>query len=162
MCHFSAQNGPFVLNNVFLVQIIIITCIYLLAYLLAFFIALNLKKLLTGDPELWRSANFGPNMVHFPKHFFFGGKIVIIFIYLLAPFIVPNLLKSLTADPPFFVPKWATSPNDKFFRKPVNEPCYFHSCLYACQKSKSDINLLMKHWRLKKTEMPLADSHFWL
>ena len=54
----------------FLVQTIIITCIYLLAYLLAFFIALNLKKLLTGDPELWRSANFGPNMVHFPQFFF--------------------------------------------------------------------------------------------
>ena len=86
-------------------------------------------------------TKYGP----FSQTIFFGGKIVIIFIYLLAPFIVPNLLKSLTADPPFFVPKLATSPNDKYFRKPVNEPCYFHSCLYACQKSKSDINLLMKH-----------------
>ena len=39
-----------------------------------------------------------------------------------------------------------------FFRKPVNEPCFFHSCLSTCQKSKSDINLLMKYWRLKNTE----------
>ena len=31
-----------------------------------------------------------------------------------------------------------------FFRKPVNEPCFFHSCLSTCQKSKSDISLLMK------------------
>ena len=30
-----------------------------------------------------------------------------------------------------------------FFRKPVNKPCYFHSCLSALQKSKSDINLLV-------------------
>ena len=36
-------------------------------------------------------------------------------------------------------PKW------EFFllRKPVNEPCFFHTCLSTCQKSKSDINLLI-------------------
>ena len=33
-----------------------------------------------------------------------------------------------------------------FFRKPVNEPCFFLSCLSTCQKSKSDINLLVKYW----------------
>ena len=33
-----------------------------------------------------------------------------------------------------------------FFRKPVNEPCFIHSCLSTCQKSKSDINLLVKYW----------------
>ena len=49
-----------------------------------------------------------------------------------------------------------------FFRKPVNEPCFFHSCLLKCQKSKSDINLLVKYWRLKNTEISLAESHFWL
>ena len=43
-----------------------------------------------------------------------------------------------------------------FFRKPVNDPCFFHSCLSTCQKSKSDINLLVKYWRLKNTEMSLA------
>ena len=31
-----------------------------------------------------------------------------------------------------------------YFRQPVNEPCFFHSCLSTCQKSKSDINLLVK------------------
>ena len=36
-----------------------------------------------------------------------------------------------------------------FFRKPVNEPCSFHSCLSTCQKSKSDISLLLKYWQLK-------------
>ena len=49
-----------------------------------------------------------------------------------------------------------------FLRKPVNEPCFFYSCLSACQKSKSDINLLVKYWRLKKTEISLAKSLFWL
>ena len=43
-----------------------------------------------------------------------------------------------------------------FFRKPVNEPCFFHSCLSTCQKSKSDINLLVKYWQLKNTEISLA------
>ena len=56
----------------------------------------------------------------------------------------------------FLGPKWPISPNENFFRKPVNEPCFFHSCLSTCQKSKSDINLLVKYWRLKNTEMSLA------
>ena len=39
-----------------------------------------------------------------------------------------------------------TSNNFFFFsRKPVNGPSFFYSCLSACQKSKSDINLLMKY-----------------
>ena len=48
MCHFRAQNGPIVLNKIFLVQTIIIT----VNYLLAFFTVQNLKKILTADPEL--------------------------------------------------------------------------------------------------------------
>ena len=42
VCHFRDQNGPFVLNKMFLVQTIFITFIYLLA----FFIVQNLKKFL--------------------------------------------------------------------------------------------------------------------
>ena len=45
-----------------------------------------------------------------------------------------------------------------FFRKPVNEPYFFHSCLSTCQKSKSDINLLVKYWQLKNTEISLVES----
>ena len=40
-----------------------------------------------------------------------------------------------------------------FFRKPVCEPCFFHSCLSAYQKPKSDINLLVKYYQLKNTEI---------
>ena len=105
MCHFRAQNGPFVLNKFFLVQTIIITFIYLLAL----FIVQNLKK-------------------------FF------------------QRIQSYE-DVQFLGPKWPISPNENFFRKPVNEPCFFHSCLSTCQKSKSDINLLVKYWQLKRMLM---------
>ena len=61
---------------------------------------------------------------------------------------------------------WAQSgpftSNNFFFRKPVNEPCFFYSCLSTCQKSKSDINLSVKYWWFKNTEISLAESHFCL
>ena len=47
MCHFRAQNRPFVLNKFFLIETIIT-----FIYLLALFIVQNLKKILTVDPEL--------------------------------------------------------------------------------------------------------------
>ena len=47
-------------------------------------------------------------------------------------------------DVQFWGIKWPICPNENFFRKPVNEPCSFHSCLSTCQKSKSDFNLLVK------------------
>ena len=37
----------------------------------------------------------------------------------------------------------------------------FHSCLSTCQKSRSGINLLVKYWQLKNTEISLAESYFW-
>ena len=49
-----------------------------------------------------------------------------------------------------------------FFRKTVNEPSFFYSCLSPCQNSKSDINLLVKYGQLKNTEISLAKSLFWL
>ena len=52
-------------------------------------------------------------------------------------------------------PKW-----EFFFRKPVNEACFFHSRLSTCQKSKSDINLFVKYWRLKNTEVSWSESFF--
>ena len=63
-------------------------------------------------------------------------------------------------DAPFLGPKWPISPNENFFKKSVNKHLSFHSCLSTCQKSKSDINLLMKYWQLKNIEISLAESHF--
>ena len=48
-----------------------------------------------------------------------------------------------------------------FSRKPVNEPCFFHSCISTCQKSKSYIYQLVKltikeYWNLIGREQFLA------
>ena len=126
------------------------------------------KKTLKTDPELWVCAIFGPKMVHLPppKQFFFG-KLLISFSYYY-PFRCAKFKKTIFQqiqsyeNAQFLGPKWHISPNENFFRKPVNKPCFFHSCLSTCQKSKSDINLLVKYWRLKNTEISLAESHFWL
>ena len=48
MWHFQVQNDPFALRKNVLVQTFIITFVYLLAL----FIAQNLKKIRTADPEL--------------------------------------------------------------------------------------------------------------
>ena len=163
MCYFRTQNGSLVLNKVFLVQTIIITFIYLLA----FFIVQNFKKILTADSELWGCTILGLKMVHLPHQTFFWKIINITLIYLLAPFTVQNFKKFLTAErqlwgSAIFAPKMALCPNENFFRKPVNEPSFFESCLSICQKLKSDINPLVKYWQLKNTEISLTESHFWL
>ena len=65
-------------------------------------------------------------------------------------------------DAQFLGPKWPISQMRIFFRKPANEPCFFHLCLSTCQKSRSGIYLLVKYWQLKNTEISLADNNFWL
>ena len=106
-------------------------------------------------------------MAYLPKTKILLENIInLIFIYLLAPFIVQKFKKSLPADPglwgcAIFEPKIAHFPKQQFFfRKPVNEPCFFHPLLPTCQKSKSDINLLVKYWQLKNIEVSLAERHF--
>ena len=56
MCHFWTQNGPFVLNKIVSVQIIIITFIYLLAL----FIAQNSKKFLQQIKSYEDAPFLGP------------------------------------------------------------------------------------------------------
>ena len=107
--------GPFIQNNFFLVQTIIITFIYLLALS----IVQNFKNILTAYPEFWECANFGPKMVICSKQNIFWEMLLISF--------------SSTY--------WSLS---------------------LCKILKSDINLLMKYWRLNNTEISLAESHFWL
>ena len=103
----------------------------MLIYLLALFIVRNLKKIITADPELWGCAIFGSKMVHCPPNVFLL-QTIITFIYLLALSIVQNLKKNLQhiqrcEDMQFL------APNENFFRKPINEPCFFDSCLSTCQ-----------------------------
>ena len=135
ICHFCNQNGSFVLNKIFLVQTIIITFIYLLAL----GIVQNSKKILATDPELWECIFFGPKMVHLPQIFL--GKNYYHFHLPIGPFdcrIFKKFLQRIKSydDPPFLVPKWPICPNENFFKKHVNTPCSFHSCLSKCQKWK--------------------------
>ena len=110
----------------------------------------------TTHPELWRCTILGPIVVHLPNFFFFffwgGGNYYYHSHLPISPF---HCAKLRAQDGPFPQIRF-------FFRKPVNEPCFFYSCLSTCQKSKSDINLLVKYWWLKNTEISLVESHFCL
>ena len=121
------------------------------------------------DPELWRCANFGSKMVHLPQKIFLENYYYRSHLPM-SPFHCAKFKKISSSGSRvmrmcnFWAqnPKWTISPNENFFRKPVNELCFFHSCLSTCQKWKSDIDLLLKYWQLKNTEISLAESHFWL
>ena len=170
MCHFRAQNVHsswtifFGTNHYYYFHLSL-----LLLSSPTFSLHKIKKKILMVDSELCGCTIFGSKMVHLPQANLFLEKIInILFIYQQVPFIKQNFQKSFAVDPELwgctiFGPKMVHFPKwEFFFRKPVNEPCFFHSCLSTCQKSKSDINLLMKYWRLKNTEISLADSLFWL
>ena len=81
------------------------------------------------------------------------------------PFLLCKIKKKiLPVDPQLwgcatFWPKMTHVAKSEFFKKPVHEPCFFYSCLSTYQKSKSFINLLVKYWWLKDTEISLAESH---
>ena len=69
-CHFRTQNGPFVLNKIFLVQTIINTFIYLLAYS----IMQNLKKSLQRIQSYEDAQFLGPKWPISPNENFFFSK----------------------------------------------------------------------------------------
>ena len=143
MCHFRAQNGPFALNKIFLVQTIINTFIYLLTLLTV----QNFKKNLQQTQSYEDAPFLGPKWSNCPNFFF--GKLLISFSSTYWSLSLYKIKKKiLPLDPEL----WACAifgPD----RKTCNEPCFFHSCLSTCQKSSSDINLLVKYWRLKNTEI---------
>ena len=95
MCHFRAQNGPFVLNKIFLVQSIIITFIYLLAL----FIVQNLKKFLQPIQSYEDVPFLGPKWPICPEQNFFGTNHYYYFHLPIGPFHCAKFLKILTADP---------------------------------------------------------------
>ena len=137
-------------------------------YLLAPFI-LQVSKKFIEPIQSYEDVPFsGPKWPICCEQNFFGTNHYYYLHQPIGPFHCAKFKKILTADPELwgctiFGPKMVHFPKwEFFFRKPVNEPCFFHSCLSTCQKSKSDINLLVKYWRLKNTEISLAKSHFWL
>ena len=152
MCYFWAQNGPFVLNKFFLVQLLLSSFYWP-------FSLCKIKKKLLKQIQSYEVVPFlGPKWSICPKQIFFG-KLLISLSSTYYPLSLCKLLKTFFQqiqsyeDVQFLDPKWPICLNGIFFRKPVNEPCSSHSCLSPCEKSKSDINLLVKYWRLKSTEI---------
>ena len=128
MCHFWAQNGPFVLIGTTIINFI---------YLLALFIVQNLKKFLQ-QIQSYEDVTFLD-----PKQFYFFLKIInIILIYLLTPFIVQNF-KKILADPELwgcavFGPKMAHFPKWEFFSENLlmNLVSLIHAYLHAKYQSQ--------------------------
>ena len=96
MCHFRAQNSPFVMNKTFLVQTIIITFIYLLAL----FIVQNVKKFLQPIQSYGDVPFLCPQWSICQEHFFFFGTNNYYYFHLtVGPFHRAKFKKILTADP---------------------------------------------------------------
>ena len=156
MCYVWAQNTPICPEQNFLILTIIITFIYLLVL----FIGQNSKKNSYSGCKIMRMCHFlNPKWFICTKRKSFWKIINITLTHLLDPFIVQNFKKILPVDPD---PLWPISQMRILFRKLVNEPCFFHSWLSTFQKSKSNIYLLVKYWRLKNTEISLTEKNFWL
>ena len=120
-------------------------------YLLAFFTVQNYSKFLQWIQSYEDAPFLGPKWSICPKQIFFGKIINIILIYLLVPFIGQNLKKNCSNGyrvmrmSNFWAHNGLFLQMRIFFRKSVNESCFFHSRLSTSQKSKSDINLLVKY-----------------
>ena len=89
--------------------------------------------------------------------------------YILAPFIMQNFKKILPADPKLrrcaiFGSKMAHFPQMWFFSENLlmSLVSFIHAYLHAKNQSQIDINLLVKYWKLKNSEISFAESHFWL
>ena len=105
-------------------------------------------------------------MAHFHQTKIFWEKSLVSFLSTYLPLPLYRILKNScngstvmkmhhfwTQNEPIFL-------NDFFFKKPINKPCSYYSFLYTFQKSNSKINLLMKYWLLKNTEISLGKKHF--
>ena len=125
MCHFQVQNGPFVINNFFLVQNIIITFIYQ-----------NLKKILRWI-RVMRMHHFWAQNGPFAPIFFW--KIInIILIYLLK--ILKKFFQRIQSyqGAQFLGTKWSISQNEKFFSENLlmSLVSFIHAYLHAKNQSQ--------------------------
>ena len=115
MCYLRAQNGPFVLNKIFLVQTIII-----FIYLLALFIVQNFKKLLLVIQNYEDVPLLGPKWSICPKQNFFLENHYYHSHLSISPFHCAKLKKNFFQriqryeDARFSGPKWPISPNKSF------------------------------------------------
>ena len=146
MCHFLAQNGPLVpINFSWYKPLLLLSSTYWLFHCAKF-----LKKSYSRSSVI-RMCHFWAQNGPFTPNKIFFGKLLISFSSTYSPILLSKILKKLFQriqsyeDVQFLGPKWPIFTNENFFRKPANEPCFFHSCLSTCQKSKSDIDILVKY-----------------
>ena len=117
-------------------------------YLWAPFILQNLKKVLRADPELSDVPFLGPKWPICPEQFFFCYKPLFLLSSTYWPYSLCKIKKKFWLhiqsyeDAQFLGPKLPICSNEDFYRKPVNKPCFFHSCLTTSQKSSSDFTTL--------------------
>ena len=143
MCHLQVQNDPICHEQNFFGTN---HCYYFHLHIRPFHCA-KFKKFLL-QIQSYDAPFLGPKWSICPKQIFFG-KLLNLFSSTYQPLSLCTFLKKFFQriqsyeDAQFLGPKWPISPDENFFRKPVNEPCFFHSCLSTCQKSKSDINLIV-------------------
>ena len=152
---FLGPKWPICSEQIFLVQTILLPS----STYWQFSVCKIFKKHSCSRSRVMRTHTFWIQNGSFAPIFFLEKIMNIIFIYPLTPFVVINLKKILKADPGlwrctiFWVINGSFATIRIFFRKPVNNPCSFHSCLSTCQISKSDDDLLNKYWWLKNTEI---------
>ena len=113
-------------------------------YLLAPFALQDFLKILRADPELWGCVIFGPKVTHLSWTKFFGYNPLLLLLSTYWPFSLCKILKYFLLriqnyDAQFLDTKWPISPNENFFRKPVDKPCSFHSCLSTIYMPKTKV-----------------------
>ena len=141
MCHFQAQNGPFVMNTFLGYK----SFLLLSATYWPFSLCKMLKKFFQWIQSYKNVSFLGPKWFSSPKRKVFLKKIMnIIFIYLLAPFILQNFKKILTMDPElwdaqFLGPKWPISPKWELFSENLLMSLFSFIHAYLHAKNRSQI-----------------------
>ena len=141
LCHFQVQNGPSVLNNFFWYELLLLLSSNYLPFSLC-----KIQKNCYSRCRVMRMYHFSAQNGPFDPNKKFFGKLLISFSSTYQPFHCAPFKKKFFQGIQSCGIHNIWDQNEIFFRKPVNEPCFFHSCLSICQKSKSDINLLVKYW----------------
>ena len=125
----------------------------------------KLKKVLKVDPEL--TSHFLAKIAYLPQMRNFSEKSLIQLLYTscFLP-LCKNFKRTFRRESRvikmchFWVQNSQFAPNKNFFKKSINNPCSFHPFLSTCKKSIEDVNLLMRYWRLRNTEIWLLESIF--
>ena len=140
MYHFWAQNTLICPEQIFLVQTVIITSIYLLAP----FILQNFEKILRANPELWGLPFLGPKYPNLLWTKFFDTNYYDYFHLPNGPFHSAKFLETLRDNPELwgcaiFEPKMAHLPKWQFFSEKLLMSLVSFINAYLHAKNQSQI-----------------------